>query len=113
MRALFIFLFFLLTKITSAQNPINLRQLDSLDLNIVSVDYKSGIHEITGYDSTRSLVTKKVIFGLDSVLPVSIWTRPKVSIVTVPLKMRPEFDTFPPKAQAGLTNIGLSFNLVN
>jgi hypothetical protein len=93
--------------------PITIAQLIAQNLHIISVDYKAGIHEITGYNSTGTLVTNKVQFGLNNVLAVSSFTKPKVAIITVPFKVRGAVDTFPSKAQAGLTNIGLTFNLIN
>jgi hypothetical protein len=93
--------------------PITIAALLNLGLDIVSVEYKAGVHEIVGYNSTGVLVTNKVLFGLGNVLAVSNFTKPKIAIITVPFKVRGAVDTVSSKAQAGLTNIGLSFNLVN
>jgi hypothetical protein len=54
-----------------------------------------------------------VLFGPNQVLAISYFTKPKLAIITVPFKVRGAVDTVASKAQAGLTNIGLSFNIAN
>jgi hypothetical protein len=98
---------------TATPPPLTIPALQALNLYIVSVDYKSGIHEVTGYDAAGSIVTNKVLFGPHNVLAVSYFTKPKIAIITVPFKVRGAVDTISSRAQAGLTNIGLSFNLIN
>ena len=83
-------------------------------VTITSVEYKSGIHEVIGFNTGNVPVNYKVQFIPNDVLAIHRWSfRPRVAIVTIPFKIRLAQDTMPAKTIAGLTNIGLSVNLIN
>lgn len=94
--------------------PLTRKELKAMKLHIISMEYKNGIHQVTGYNAASALVNVPVQFGLGGTYGVWTYTgKPKVAIVTIPFKMRGSVDTFPSKAISGLSNIGVTINFAN
>lgn len=113
MRTLF-FAAILIACTQAFAQTIDLQTFLGQDINVVAVTSPGGVLDVGGYDPNDVYVTKKVALGPTEVLAIgkSSWT-PRLSLVTIPFKVRPAIDTLPQAVQTGLTNAGISTNIFN
>lgn len=111
-----IILYLLITvKFSFAQitDTIDLKTFLSQKIDAVAVETKGGILHITGYQSAN-FVSKDVLLARNDVFVISkLKFAPTLSLLTIPIKVRGKQDTIPQNVQTGLTNIGISVNLLN
>lgn len=94
-----------------------LTNIKSVNGTIINVKNDKNILEVTYFNSNISTITDKVALNKGEILAVGNWykslVRPKLSVITVPFKIREKQDNAPQLVSSSVKNAGLNFGFFN